>query len=179
MNETQLVRLRVNGAEREAHVEPRATLAEALRDHLRLTGTHLGCEHGVCGACTVLVDGQAMRSCLVFAVQLDGTDAEIVTVEGLGTPEAMHPVQAAFYEATSFQCGFCTPGFVCSTVAFLDEWRAEGCPVLDEQALRIALAGNLCRCTGYQSIVDGLALAVERTMAADTVGEWISSRTVP
>lgn len=174
MNETHLVRLRVNGVEREAHVEPRVTLAEMLRDELRLTGTHLGCEHGVCGACTVLVDARAVRSCLVFAVQLDGTDADIVTVEGLGTPEAMHPVQSAFYDAASFQCGFCTPGFVCSTVAFLEEWRADGCPALDERALRVALAGNLCRCTGYQSIVDGLALAVERigrAMTAQPSGE--------
>ena len=156
------ISLRVNGETREADVEARTTLADALRDELRLTGTHLGCEHGVCGACTVLVDGSAVRSCLVFAVQLDDTGSEIVTVEGLGTPEAMHPVQQAFYEAMSFQCGFCTPGFVCTTVAFLEEWRAAGAPPLDEQDLRVALAGNICRCTGYQSIVDGLALAVAR-----------------
>jgi carbon-monoxide dehydrogenase small subunit len=163
---TQHIRLRVNGENREAVVEPRTTLADVLRDELRLTGTHLGCEHGVCGACTVLVDGDAVRSCLLFAVQLDDSGADIVTVEGLGTPDAMHPVQQAFYEAMSFQCGFCTPGFVCSTVAFLDEWRAAGRPPLDERDLRVALSGNICRCTGYQSIVDGLALAVER-IAAD------------
>lgn len=162
------VRIRVNGEEHDAFVEARTTLADALRDELRLTGTHLGCEHGVCGACTVLIDGRAVRSCLVFAVQLDGTDASVVTVEGLGAPNAMHPVQEAFYDAMSFQCGFCTPGFVCSTVAFLDEWRAAGRPTLDEHDLRVALSANLCRCTGYQSIVDGLALAVERITAAET-----------
>jgi carbon-monoxide dehydrogenase small subunit len=164
----QHIRLRVNGEHREAHVEPRTTLADVLRDELRLTGTHLGCEHGVCGACTVLVDGDAVRSCLLFAVQLDDDGSDIVTVEGLGTPDAMHPVQQAFYEAMSFQCGFCTPGFVCSTVAFLDEWRAAGRPPLDERDLRVALAGNICRCTGYQSIVDGLALAIERITADET-----------
>ena len=159
------VRIRVNGEVRYATVEARTTLADALRDELRLTGTHLGCEHGVCGACTVLVDGCAIRSCLVFAVQFDATDVEITTVEGLGAADAMHPVQQAFYDAMSFQCGFCTPGFVCSTVAFLDEWRAAGKPPLDDHDLRVALSGNLCRCTGYQSIVDGLALAVERMRA--------------
>lgn len=165
---SQDVRIRVNGEDREAYVEVRTTLADVLRDEFRLTGTHLGCEHGVCGACTVLIDGRAVRSCLVFAVQLDDTDASVVTVEGLGTPEAMHPVQQAFYEAMSFQCGYCTPGFVCSTVAFLDEWRASGRPALDERDLRVALSGNLCRCTGYQSIVDGLALAVERIIGDET-----------
>ena len=159
------VRIRVNGEVRHGTVEARTTLADVLRDELRLTGTHLGCEHGVCGACTVLVEGRAIRSCLVFAVQFDATDAEITTIEGLGAPDAMHPVQQAFYDAMSFQCGFCTPGFVCSTVAFLDEWRAAGKPPLDDHDLRVALSGNLCRCTGYQSIVDGLALAVERMRA--------------
>lgn len=158
--ERRRVELHVNGTVRTAEVEARATLAEVLRDELRLTGTHVGCEHGVCGSCTVLVDGRAVRSCLVFAVQLDATPAEIVTVEGLGTPDALHPVQQAFHDALSFQCGFCTPGFVCSAVAWLDEWRAAGAPALDEHDLRIALAGNVCRCTGYQSIVDGLAAAV-------------------
>jgi aerobic-type carbon monoxide dehydrogenase small subunit (CoxS/CutS family) len=172
VSDRQHVRLRVNGEDREASVEARATLAEVLRDELRLTGTHLGCEHGVCGACTVLVDGRAVRSCLVFAVQFDGagtdTGAEIVTVEGLGTPDDMHPVQQAFYEVMSFQCGFCTPGFVCSTVAYLDEWRAAGMPPLDDHDLRVALSGNICRCTGYQSIVDGLALAVERITESES-----------
>ena len=108
-NARQPLRLRVNGEIVEAHAEARTTLADVLRDELRLTGTHLGCEHGVCGACTVLLDGRAVRSCLVFAVQLDDTEREIVTVEGLGTPDAMHPVQQAFYDAISFQCGFCNP----------------------------------------------------------------------
>lgn len=167
MTERVPVRLHVNGHERDAVCEPRATLAEVLRDELRLTGTHLGCEHGVCGTCTVLIDGTAVRSCLTFAVQLDATGAQVVTVEGLGSPDALHPVQQAFLDAASFQCGFCTPGVVCSAVAFLDDWRAAGRPALDELALRRALAGNVCRCTGYQSIVDGLALAVERDLAGD------------
>ncbi len=165
--DAQPVRIRVNGHERVAHVEARATLADVLRDDLRLTGTHLGCEHGVCGACTVLIDGRAVRSCLLFAVQLHETDASIVTVEGLGEPDALHPVQQAFYEAMSFQCGFCTPGFVCSTVAFLDEWRAAGRPALDEHDLRVALSGNLCRCTGYQGIIKAVQIAAE-SMSAPT-----------
>jgi carbon-monoxide dehydrogenase small subunit len=167
MTEPVAVQLVVNGRSCTVTCEPRATLAEVLRDHLRLTGTHVGCEHGVCGACTVLVDGAAVRSCLLFAAQLDGTGREVVTVEGLGTPEAMHPVQQAFHDASSFQCGFCTPGVVCSTVAFLDEWRAAGRPALDDRARREVLAGTMCRCTGYQSILDGLALALERDRGPD------------
>ena len=166
------ISIRVNGNTHHVSVEPRATLAEVLRENLRLTGTHLGCEHGVCGACTVLIDDRAVRSCLVFGVQFDDCDTQIVTVEGLGSPDDMHPVQQAFYEAMSFQCGFCTPGFVCSTVAFLNEWRAAGCPPLVDDDLRHALSGNLCRCTGYQSIVDGLSLAVRNIAAsANTDGE--------
>jgi aerobic carbon-monoxide dehydrogenase small subunit len=161
------IRLRVNDQVLETTAEPRSTLADVLRDALRLTGTHVGCEHGVCGSCTVLVDGEAVRSCLLFAVQLDGTDHEVVTVEGLGTPEALNPVQQAFADAMSFQCGFCTPGFVCTAVAFVREWRDNNRPLLDEAALREALSGNLCRCTGYQSIVDGLRLALDRDAASD------------
>jgi carbon-monoxide dehydrogenase small subunit len=157
-----LVELQVNGTARQAHCDARVTLVELLRDELGLTGTHVGCEHGVCGACTVLVDGTAVRSCLLFAVQVAGRS--VTTVEGLGTPEAMHPVQQAFYEAMSFQCGFCTPGFVMSTVAFLRE-RAEVGErgPLDDAHIREMLGGNLCRCTGYQSIVDGVRLAIEKS----------------
>jgi carbon-monoxide dehydrogenase small subunit len=157
-----VVELRVNGVDRDARCEARTTLADFLREQLELTGTHLACEHGVCGACTVLVDGAAVRSCLMFAVQADGR--EVTTVEGLGRPDAMHPVQQAFYEAMSFQCGFCTPGFIMSTLAFLNERAAA--PVrepLDDHAIRAMLGGNLCRCTGYQSIVEGVRLALDKT----------------
>jgi carbon-monoxide dehydrogenase small subunit len=151
----------VNGQTREATVEPRKTLADMLREDLGLTGTHLGCEHGVCGACTVLVNGEAIRSCLMFAVQVRG--AEIVTIEGLAQNGEMHPVQQAFRESHSFQCGFCTPGFVMSTVAFLAETNAPS-----EDEIREALSGNICRCTGYQSIVTGVQLAAEKLHAAQT-----------
>jgi aerobic carbon-monoxide dehydrogenase small subunit len=149
------IRLTVNGEAVEAGVEPRRSLADLLREELGLTGTHLGCEHGVCGACTVLLDGDAVRSCLVLAVQAAGH--EVRTVEGLADGDELHPVQQAFWEAHGFQCGFCTPGFVMATVALLDEN-----PTADEQEIREALSGNLCRCTGYQSIVDGVLLAVRR-----------------
>ena len=153
------VELTVNGQPREAYVEPRKTLADALREDLGLTGTHLGCEHGVCGACTVLVNGEAIRSCLMFAVQARG--AQVLTVEGLQQEGEMHPVQAAFRESHSFQCGFCTPGFVMSTVAFLRE-----APSPSEADIREALSGNICRCTGYQSIVEGVQLAAQKLAAA-------------
>jgi len=145
----------VNGRVYEHAVEPRLLLADFLRGTLGLTGTHVGCEHGVCGACTVLVNGEAIRSCLMLAVQVRG--AEIVTVEGLETNGQMHPVQQAFRESHSFQCGFCTPGFVMSTVAFLTET-----PSPTEAEIRDALSGNICRCTGYQSIVEGVTLAATR-----------------
>ncbi len=148
------VELTVNGVPRTASVEARQTLADTLRVDLELTGTHLACEHGVCGACTVLVDGDPVRSCLVLAVQVGGR--EVTTVEGLATGEEMHPVQQGFYERHSFQCGFCTPGFVMTTAAFL-----AGCPDPDEGEIREALSGNLCRCTGYQSIVEGVRRAAE------------------
>ena len=141
------VRFVVNGETREAKVEPRVTLADFLREDLRLTGTHLGCEHGVCGACTVLVDGAAVRSCLVFAVQADG--AEITTIEGIGSPDGgLSPVQSAFRDCHGLQCGFCTPGFVVSVTAFLRDH-----PEPSDAEIREALSGNLCRCTGYQGIV--------------------------
>jgi len=151
----QTIELVVNGERRGAAAEVRTTLADFLRDHIGLTGTHLGCEHGVCGACTVLVDGVAVRSCLMLAVQARG--AEVVTVEGLADGEEMHPLQQAFWESHSFQCGFCTPGFVMTTLALLRED-----PDADEAVVRDALSGNICRCTGYQSIVDGVLLAARK-----------------
>jgi carbon-monoxide dehydrogenase small subunit len=144
------VKLLVNGQAREATVEPRLTLADFLRERCRLTGTHLGCEHGVCGACTVLVDGAAVRSCLVFAVQVDG--AEITTIEGIASPDGeLSPVQSAFRDCHGLQCGFCTPGFVVSVTAFLRDH-----PNPTEREIREALSGNLCRCTGYQGILDAV-----------------------
>jgi carbon-monoxide dehydrogenase small subunit len=149
------VRVRVNGVAREGYVQERRTLVDFLREDLELTGTHVGCEHGVCGACTVLVDGEAVRSCLMFAVQADGS--EITTIEGLaGEGGGLHPLQAAFRDNHSFQCGFCTPGFMMTTLALLQE-----CPLTEEE-LRHELSGNLCRCTGYQSIIAGALDAFRR-----------------
>ena len=147
MNERE-VHLTVNGAPRRATVEPRRMLSELLRDDLELTGTHVACEHGVCGACTVLLDGQPVRSCLVLGVQANGR--AVTTIEGVAGDE-LHPVQQGFYECHSFQCGFCTPGFVMATVALLAEHAH---PTAEEA--REWLSGNLCRCTGYRSIVDGV-----------------------
>ena len=143
----------INGRRVEFIVEPRRTLADAIRDDLGLTGTHLGCEHGVCGACTVLVDGQPARSCLMLAVQAEG--AEVTTIEGLAHGDEPHPIQQAMREAHGFQCGFCTPGFLMSAVALVAENPA---PTRDQ--IRAELSGNLCRCTGYQSIIDGVEAAV-------------------
>ena len=149
------VRLTVNGREVEAQVEPRLTLADFLRERCHLTGTHLGCEHGVCGACTVLLDGEAVRSCLVFAVQAAG--AELTTIEGLSPPDGeLSTVQAAFRDCHGLQCGFCTPGFVVSVTAFL---RDNPDPSDDE--IRHALSGNLCRCTGYQGILKAVRQAAD------------------
>jgi carbon-monoxide dehydrogenase small subunit len=147
------VRLGVNRGPRSAAVPPRLTLADFLRERCGLTGTHLGCEHGVCGACTVLLDGQAVRACLVLAVQADG--AEITTVEGIASPDGeLSPVQRAFRDNHGLQCGFCTPGFVVSVTAFL---RDNPDPT-DEQ-IRDGLSGNLCRCTGYQGILKAVRAA--------------------
>jgi carbon-monoxide dehydrogenase small subunit len=143
------IELVVNGTPRQANADVRVTLADFLRQELGLTGTHLGCEHGVCGACTVLFDGAAVRSCLMFAVQARGH--EVVTVEGLADGDGLHPVQQAFWESHAFQCGFCTPGFVMTTAALLAEN-----PAPDEDEIRDALSGNVCRCTGYQSIIEGV-----------------------
>jgi carbon-monoxide dehydrogenase small subunit len=150
------VRLRVNGVWHEAQVPARRLLSDFLRHDLRLTGTHVGCEHGVCGACTVLVDGRATRSCLMLAVTAGGS--EVTTVEGLGTPERMHPVQQAFRDCHGLQCGFCTPGFLTTIAAFLDEH-----PDPSEEEAREAVSGNLCRCTGYQNIVASVLRAAELT----------------
>ena len=153
------VSMTVNGADHRGLVEPRKTLADFLREDCALTGTHLGCEHGVCGACTVVVDGVAVRSCLMFAVQAEG--ASITTVEGLAPAGALSPVQEAFRQEHGLQCGFCTPGFVVSVHAFLEEHPR---PSRDE--IREALSGNLCRCTGYQGIVRAVERAAA-TMADD------------
>jgi aerobic carbon-monoxide dehydrogenase small subunit len=151
------ISLSVNGARHARAVEPRLLLSDFIRHELALTGTHVGCEHGVCGACTVLLDGAAVRSCLVFAVQADG--AEVTTVEGLtqSADSALHPLQEAFRDAHGLQCGFCTPGILMSMIPFLQEN-----PSPDEGQIREALSGNLCRCTGYENIVQAVALAAER-----------------
>lgn len=148
------VRTTVNGAEVARDVEPRLLLSDFIRHELGLTGTHVGCEHGVCGCCTVIVDGLAARSCLMLAIQADG--AEIRTIESLAEGSVLHPVQAAFREAHALQCGFCTAGFVMTVTALLEGSDEID---LDEDALREELAGNLCRCTGYQNIVDAVRLA--------------------
>jgi aerobic carbon-monoxide dehydrogenase small subunit len=142
----------VNGTAHRASVEPRQTLADFLREDCGLTGTHLGCEHGVCGACTVIMGGRAVRSCLVFAVQADG--AEVTTVEGLAQDGVLTPVQQAFIDNHGLQCGFCTPGFIVSVTAFLE---ANPDPSPDE--IRDGLSGNICRCTGYQGIIKAVAQA--------------------
>ena len=151
----QLVTMRVNGEQRSATVEPRLTLADFLRERCHLTGTHLGCEHGVCGACTVLVDGAAVRSCLMFAVQAE--DAEVTTIEGIGSPDGeLSTVQAAFRDCHGLQCGYCTPGFVISVTALLRDN-----PHPEEHEIREGLSGNLCRCTGYQGILKAVRQAAE------------------
>ncbi|MDQ6674327.1 MAG: (2Fe-2S)-binding protein [Chloroflexota bacterium] len=162
MPDRRPVRVVVNGREYERTVAPRLLLSDFLRHDLRLTGTHVGCEHGVCGACTVLVDGQLARACLMLAVQADG--AGITTVEGLSPPgtDGLHPVQQAFWDAHGLQCGFCTSGMLITTVALLRDN-----PRPSDAEIRAALSGNLCRCTGYQNIVKAVRLASER-MATPT-----------
>ncbi len=150
MSDHVTVRAAVNGQPVELHVEARLSLADAIRDELGLTGTHLGCEHGVCGACTVLLDGEPARSCLMLAAQADG--AEITTIEGLAADDGtLHPVQQAMYDNISFQCAFCSPGFILSAVALLEEN-----PDPTEHEVREEMSGNICRCTGYQSIINGV-----------------------
>ena len=171
------VTVTVNGTRYEREVEPRLLLSDFIRQDLALTGTHVGCEHGVCGACTVLMDGEAVRSCLIFAVQVDGH--ELTTVEGLtpsapsttdlgpgtrdqapATPDQLHPLQAAFKEKHGLQCGFCTPGILMSMIPFLRDH-----PNPTEHEIREGLSGNLCRCTGYQNIVEAVQLAAKEQMA--------------
>jgi carbon-monoxide dehydrogenase small subunit len=148
----------VNGTQYERTIEPRLLLSDFLRHDLGLTGTHVGCEHGVCGACTVLLNDDPVRSCLLFAVQAN--NHRVTTVEALGTPDALHPIQEAFREKHGLQCGYCTPGILMSLVPFLQEN-----PDPTEQEIREAISGNLCRCTGYQHIVDAVKLAAERMRA--------------
>ena len=150
----QQVTLNVNGTAHEVFVEPRKTLADAIREECGLTGTHLGCEHGVCGACTVLLDDRPIRSCLMFTVQCDG--AQIRTVEGLADGDELHPLQKAFWEHHGLQCGFCTPGFLMLATGVLEER-----PDIDEGSLREVLSSNLCRCTGYQNIITAVKAAAE------------------
>ncbi len=156
------IEVTVNGRLRRATVEPRLTLADFLRERCQLTGTHLGCEHGVCGACTVLVDGQAVRGCLVFAVQVDG--GEVTTVEGIAADDGtLSTVQQAFREHHGLQCGFCTPGFVTSVTAFLRDN-----PSPTDEEIRAGLSGNLCRCTGYQGILAAVRAAASTTNTGTT-----------
>jgi aerobic-type carbon monoxide dehydrogenase small subunit (CoxS/CutS family) len=152
MTAQRTIQLTVNGKAYERTVDVRLTLADFLRDELDLTGTHLGCEHGMCGACTILFDGEAVRSCLLLAVQANG--ATLTTVEGLAQGEGLHPLQRAFHENHALQCGFCTPGFLMTAVAFLRET-----PNPTEAQVREAISGNICRCTGYAPIVQAILQA--------------------
>ncbi len=154
MSDVHLVAITVNGTRHEVAIDARRTLADVLRHDLGHTGTHLGCEHGICGACTVLVDGEPTRSCLVFGVQAD--DAEVETVEGLGSEDALNPLQEAFTANHALQCGFCTPGFLMLASALL---RENPSPSDDE--IRDAMASNICRCTGYQSILAAVRAAAD------------------
>ena len=148
------IEFEVNGKRVSVNVEARTTLADCLRHHLRLTGTHVGCEHGICGACTVIVDDQAVRSCLMFAVQAQGK--KIRTVEGLAQGDKLHPLQAAFIKHHGLQCGFCTPGFLMLVTGVLERE-----PDIGDEELIDVLASNLCRCTGYQNIVKAVRAAVQ------------------
>ena len=158
----QAVRVTVNGELYEREVEPRMTLVDFLRHELRLTGTHVGCEHGVCGVCTIVKDGKAVRSCLMLAVQADGATLE--TVEGLHGDGGLHPIQDAFVEKHGLQCGFCTPGFLMSTLELLRET-----PDPSDAEIREAIGGNLCRCTGYQNILESVRAAAVKMRARDSI----------
>jgi aerobic-type carbon monoxide dehydrogenase small subunit (CoxS/CutS family) len=161
MPEKRTISVNVNGRAYERSVEPRLLLSDFLRHELHLTGTHVGCEHGVCGACTVLVDDEPARACLMLAVQADG--ARVTTVEGLATSnDTLHPIQQAFWDTHALQCGFCTSGMLISTVALL-----RTTPRPTDSQVRAALSGNLCRCTGYQNIVKAVLLAAQRIDEAD------------
>ena len=159
MNDEQAITLTVNGANLTFQAEPRKLLSDALRDDCHLTGTHIGCEHGVCGACTVWVDGRPTRSCLTFAVQMEGH--EVTTIEAVGSPQKLSILQQALHECHGLQCGFCTPGIVMTFEAYLKEN-----PDPSEAQIRETLSGNLCRCTGYQNIVKAIALAASRMREA-------------
>ncbi|MGC6331295.1 2Fe-2S iron-sulfur cluster-binding protein [Rhizorhabdus sp. FW153] len=166
------VTLKVNGEQHEVALDPRTTLLDLLREHLRLTGTKKGCDHGQCGACTVIVDGRRINSCLSLAVMHDGD--EVVTIEGLGTPEALHPMQRAFVEQDGYQCGYCTPGQICSAVAVLDEIE-RGIPShvtadlldvrLSDDELRERMSGNICRCAAYPNIIAAIRQVAGETAA--------------
>ncbi len=154
------IRVTVNGQEHDGLVEPRRLLSDFLREDLGLTGTHVGCEHGVCGACTVLLDGQSVRSCLLFAVQANGHT--VMTVEGLAASDgSLHPIQAAFWQEHGLQCGFCTPGFLMTTYELLQANRSPS-----DEDIRAAISANLCRCTGYQNIVRSVRAAAEQMSTA-------------
>ncbi len=157
------VRLKVNGREQAHEVEPRLLLVHYLRDVVGLTGTHIGCETSICGACTVLVDGKAVKSCTLLAVQADS--AEITTIEGLAKNGTLHPVQEGFWEEHGLQCGFCTPGMILAGAALLD-----ASPNPSEQEIRRAIAGNLCRCTGYQHIVNSIQSAAKKMKRSGRTG---------
>lgn len=159
----QTIRVRVNGREYERTVEARRLLADFLRHDLGLTATHLGCEHGVCGACTIIVDGESVRSCLLFAVQADGADLQ--TLEGLADGDELHPLQQAFWDHHALQCGFCTSGFLMTAVDVLQKT-----PHPSEDEIRHALSGNLCRCTGYANIVKAVRAVAERSDASEADG---------
>ena len=148
------ISVKVNGATREADVEPRLLLADFIRENLDLTGTHVGCEHGICGACTVIMDGDSVRSCLTFAVQADG--AEIETVESLGEIDALSPLQEAFREHHALQCGFCTPGMLMTATDLLRKY-----PLATDDEIRDGISGNICRCTGYEHIVRAIRAAAD------------------
>ncbi len=154
MSALRTISITVNGRRYERSVEPRLLLADFLRHTLGLTGTHVGCEHGVCGACTVLINGDSMRSCLLFAVQLDG--ASIETVESLGSPGKLNPLQEAFREHHALQCGFCTPGMLMTATDLLRKY-----PLATDDEIREGLSGNLCRCTGYEHIVKAVRAAAD------------------
>ena len=159
-----LVTLTVNGEKRSLETEPRTLLVHALRDDLGLTGTNIGCDSSSCGACTILLDGLSAKSCTVLAVQADG--AEVTTIEGVAEPDGtLHPLQQAFHECHALQCGYCTPGMVMAALSLIDEY-----PGLDEAGVRSGLEGNLCRCTGYQNIVDAVLQAANAAAEPATAG---------
>lgn len=155
MNDNHTISVKVNGVVYERDVESRLLLGDFLREDLNLTGTHFGCEHGVCGACTVLLNGLSIRSCLMFAVQADG--CEITTVEGLGDPDHMHPLQQSFWDNHGLQCGFCTPGMLMTAVDLVKNYSLD-----TEDEIRLGLSGNICRCTGYQNIVIAVREALKK-----------------